>query len=103
MSLAGDLAEDVLPQAREAVVPVHDVHPVARGPRRETPDAVGDEFVEPMRRQPRDKGDVMQFVRCSEEECPSLGTGPLKALAAGQWCEVDYDGSAWVLTAFGSL
>jgi hypothetical protein len=33
----------------------------------------------------------------------SVGTGPLKALAAGQWCEVEFDGSAWVLTAFGSL
>jgi hypothetical protein len=33
----------------------------------------------------------------------SVGTGPLKNLAAGQWCEVEFDGSAWVLTAFGSL
>jgi hypothetical protein len=33
----------------------------------------------------------------------NVGTGPLKALAAGQWCDVQYDGSAWFLTAFGSL
>ena len=33
----------------------------------------------------------------------NVGTGPLKALTAGQWCDVDYNGSAWVLTAFGSL
>ncbi|MET3372019.1 hypothetical protein ABIC89_001060 [Variovorax boronicumulans] len=33
----------------------------------------------------------------------NVGTGPLKALAAGQWCDVMYDGSAWVLTGFGSL
>jgi hypothetical protein len=33
----------------------------------------------------------------------NVGTGPLKALAAGQWCDVHYNGSAWVLTASGSL
>jgi hypothetical protein len=33
----------------------------------------------------------------------NVGTGPLKALAAGTWCEVTYNGSAWVLTAYGAL
>lgn len=34
----------------------------------------------------------------------NVGTGPLKALgSAGTWCEVEYDGSAWRLTASGSL
>jgi len=33
----------------------------------------------------------------------NVGTGPLKALAVGQWCDVEYTGSAWVLTGFGSL
>jgi hypothetical protein len=34
----------------------------------------------------------------------NVGTGPLKALAgAGEWCEVTYSGSAWVLTAYGTL
>ncbi|MGL4297337.1 MAG: glycosyl hydrolase family 28-related protein [Aestuariivirga sp.] len=33
----------------------------------------------------------------------NVGVGPLKALSTNQWCEVEYDGSAWVLTAFGSL
>lgn len=33
----------------------------------------------------------------------NVGTGPLAALAAGEWCEVAYDGSAWILTAFGAL
>lgn len=33
----------------------------------------------------------------------NVGSGPLKALAVGQWCEVEYNGSAWMLTAFGSL
>lgn len=33
----------------------------------------------------------------------NVGTGPLKALAAGQWCVVKHNGSAWMLTAFGSL
>lgn len=34
----------------------------------------------------------------------NVGTGPLKALtAAGQWCDVEYDGSAWFLSAYGAL
>lgn len=33
----------------------------------------------------------------------NVGSGPLKALAAGQWCEVEFVGAAWVLTAYGSL
>jgi hypothetical protein len=33
----------------------------------------------------------------------NVGTGPLKALAVGQWCEVEYDGAAWALTAAGAL
>lgn len=33
----------------------------------------------------------------------NVGTGPLKALAAGTWCIVRYNGSAWVLYAYGAL
>ena len=33
----------------------------------------------------------------------NVGTGPLKALGIGQWCDVEYTGAAWMLTAFGSL
>jgi hypothetical protein len=34
----------------------------------------------------------------------NVGTGPLKALtAAGQWCDVECEGSTWRLTASGSL
>lgn len=33
----------------------------------------------------------------------NVGTGPLKALATGTWCEVMYSGSAWVLTSYGAL
>ena len=34
----------------------------------------------------------------------NLEVGAIKSLtAAGQWCEVTYDGSAWILTAAGSL
>jgi len=33
----------------------------------------------------------------------NVGTGPLKALASGQWCDVVYNGSAFVLTGYGSL
>lgn len=32
-----------------------------------------------------------------------VGTGPLRALAAGQWCDVEYTGTAWVLTAAGAF
>lgn len=32
-----------------------------------------------------------------------LNVGGLKILTAGQWCEVEFDGAAWRLTAFGSL
>lgn len=32
-----------------------------------------------------------------------VGTGPLKALGVGTWCDVEYDGSAWMLVAYGSL
>lgn len=31
------------------------------------------------------------------------GGGTLKTLAVSQWCEVTFDGTAWVLTGFGSL
>jgi hypothetical protein len=33
----------------------------------------------------------------------TLTVGGLKALSAGQWCDVEYDGAAWQLSAFGSL
>ena len=33
----------------------------------------------------------------------TLDVGGIKTLAAGQWCDVEWDGSAWVVTAFGSL
>lgn len=32
-----------------------------------------------------------------------LNVGGLKILAAGQWCDVEYNGSGWRMTAFGSL
>ena len=32
-----------------------------------------------------------------------LDVGGLKSMDAGQWCEVEWDGTEWVLTAFGSL
>jgi hypothetical protein len=33
----------------------------------------------------------------------NVGTGPLRALAVNEWCEVTYNGSAWYLSAAGSL
>lgn len=33
----------------------------------------------------------------------NVGTGPLKALPATSWCDVEYTGAAWILTAYGAL
>jgi len=33
----------------------------------------------------------------------NVGTGPLKAMPANSFCEVTFDGTAWVLTKFGLL
>jgi hypothetical protein len=33
----------------------------------------------------------------------NVGTGPLAALVEDEWCDVEYNGSAWILTAKGSL
>lgn len=33
----------------------------------------------------------------------NVGTGPLKALVAGTWCEVEYNGTAWFLSQYGAL
>lgn len=33
----------------------------------------------------------------------NLSVGGLKNLATNTWCDVEYDGSAWVLTGYGSL
>jgi len=51
-------------------------------------------------------GDKLRVVRTTAATGAfnvNVGTGPLKALAAGQWCDVEFNGSAWMLTAFGSL
>ena len=33
----------------------------------------------------------------------NVGTGPLKTLAAGTWCDVTFNGTAWQVSAAGSL
>lgn len=33
----------------------------------------------------------------------NIGSGPLKALATGEWCEVVYNGTAWELQQYGAL
>jgi hypothetical protein len=33
----------------------------------------------------------------------NVGTGPLKALLTNTWCNVEYNGTAWMLTAYGAL
>jgi hypothetical protein len=33
----------------------------------------------------------------------TIGTGPLKTLADQTWCEVNYNGTAWILTSYGTL
>jgi hypothetical protein len=34
----------------------------------------------------------------------SIGTGPLITLPVGnEWCDVQYDGSAWIVVAYGTI
>jgi len=33
----------------------------------------------------------------------NVGTGPLKAVPANAWCEVTFDGTAWMLSKYGAL
>lgn len=33
----------------------------------------------------------------------NIGTGPLKALPASSWCDVEYNGTSWFLSAYGTL
>lgn len=33
----------------------------------------------------------------------NVGTGPLKALGIGTWCDVEFDGTAWFLSRYGAL
>jgi hypothetical protein len=33
----------------------------------------------------------------------NVGTGPLVVLAPNRWCDVTFDGTAYYLSAFGSL
>lgn len=50
------------------------------------------------------EGDHFRIVRTGAGAFNlNVGTGPLKALAANEWCEVTYDGSAWVLAGYGAL
>lgn len=51
-------------------------------------------------------GAKFRVVRTAAATGPStldVGTGPLKSLAVGQWCDVEFDGTNWILTGFGSL
>jgi len=52
-------------------------------------------------------GDHFNVVRAASSTgafVVNVGAGtPLKTLAAGQWCEVEYNGSSWYLIKFGSL
>jgi hypothetical protein len=49
-------------------------------------------------------GQVARFTRTAASTGAShWAIGSLKNLNVGEWCEVGYDGSAWVLLQFGSL
>lgn len=49
-------------------------------------------------------GDEFHVVRSAASTGAfNLDVGGLKNLTAGQWCDVQYNGTAWVLTRFGSL
>lgn len=53
------------------------------------------------------KGDSFRIVRSTAATGAfniNIGTGPLRVLtAAGQWCDVTHDGSAWIVTGAGTL
>lgn len=46
---------------------------------------------------------VVRTAAASGVSALNVGTGPLIALQAGQWCRVSYNGSAWVVIASGFL
>jgi len=49
-------------------------------------------------------GDRFRIVRTAAGAFNlNVGTGPLKALAANTWCEVEFNGTAWALVAYGAL
>lgn len=49
-------------------------------------------------------GDKFRIVRTADGGFAlNVGPGPLKALNEDEWCDVEYDGENWILTAFGSL
>jgi hypothetical protein len=51
-----------------------------------------------------DKVRVIRTKKCTGSFNINVGTGPLKALTApGQWCDIEYNGTVWVLTAYGTL
>lgn len=41
--------------------------------------------------------------KASATGASGLDVGGLKTLAAGTWCEVQFDGTAWILKAYGAL
>lgn len=47
---------------------------------------------------PGDRFEIIRTAAATGDFKLNVGTGPLAVLAAGEWCEVTYDGSAWVLT-----
>ncbi|MFA4893565.1 hypothetical protein [Brevundimonas sp.] len=50
------------------------------------------------------KGDCFRLVRTGGGAFNlNVGSGPLKSLSSGQWCEATYTGTAWELTAGGPL
>lgn len=52
-------------------------------------------------------GDKFRIVRAATATGAfnlNVGTGPLKAMGtAGSFCEVEFDGAAWFLSAYGTL
>lgn len=47
---------------------------------------------------------VVRDASCTGAFNVNVGTGPLVALGAAKtWCDVEYTGSAWVLTGYGTF
>ncbi|MGE0338120.1 MAG: hypothetical protein AB7Q76_22700 [Gammaproteobacteria bacterium] len=75
-------------------------------------DAIGKHALSALMDQAEFREDLMkQLARCQTHTSRleadmrlNVGTGPLKAMGtAGSFADVEFDGSAWALTAYGTL
>ena len=53
--------------------------------------------------QPEPRFKVIRKATATGAFTLDVGTGPLARLGTGEWCDVVFDGTAWVLAAFGEI